>query len=173
MPTLPPPPTPGAGSDSVSIESVVASHRLILCGPPPSPAVNLPQHQGLSSGSWHQVDKVLELQLLGRAYRKMNFRWVKAGVTAGGGGITHTGAPHVFTTTFRLHSSGWTSGGERTWWARATLRKQTARSLPLDGVQFWVRFRLRSKAAVRPGGRTPEAADPSTSQAPLLPSKLF
>lgn len=72
----------------------------------------------------------------------------------------------MFTTAFRLHSSGWTSGGERTWWARNTLRKQTARSLPLEGVQFWARFRLRSTAAVRPGGRALKLQTPQRHRCP-------
>ena len=54
-----------------SIELVMPSNHLILCGPPTPPAFNLSQHQGLFQwvGSLHQVAKVLELQLHCRCFQ--------------------------------------------------------------------------------------------------------
>ena len=55
----------------MSIESVMPSNYLVLSSPSP-PAPNLSQHQGLFKwvSSWHQVAKVLELQL-----QNQSFQW--------------------------------------------------------------------------------------------------
>ena len=57
----------------MSIESVKPSNHLILCRPP-SPALNLSQHQGLCKwvSSLHQVAKVLEFQL-----QHQSFQWIQ------------------------------------------------------------------------------------------------
>ena len=49
----------------MSIQLVMPSNHLILCGPLSPLALNLSQHQGLSQwvGYLHQVAKVLKLQL--------------------------------------------------------------------------------------------------------------
>ena len=56
----------------MSVESVMPSSHLILCHPS-SPALNLSQHQGLFQwvSSWHQMAKVLELQL-----HHQSFQWI-------------------------------------------------------------------------------------------------
>ena len=56
-----------------SIESVISSNRLILCGPPVPPALSLFQQQGLFqwAGSLHQVARILEPQL-----QHQSFQWI-------------------------------------------------------------------------------------------------
>ena len=56
----------------MSIDSVVLSNHLIICCPSPF-AFSLSQHQCLFQcvGSWHQVAKVLELQL-----QHQSFKWI-------------------------------------------------------------------------------------------------
>ena len=55
----------------ISIKSVMPSNHLFLCGPPPHPALNLSQHQGLFQGvtSSNQVAKVLELQFQHQSFQ--------------------------------------------------------------------------------------------------------
>ena len=57
----------------MSIELVMPSHPLILCHLPSPPAFSLSQHQGLFqwTGSWHQLAKVLGLQL-----QHQSFQWI-------------------------------------------------------------------------------------------------
>ena len=56
-----------------TIEPAMLSNHLILCSPTSPPALNLSQHQGLFQwdGSFHQVAKILELQL-----QHQSFQWI-------------------------------------------------------------------------------------------------